>query len=93
MEIALNKIYPFTYVFLCVRDILLDRDRVSEDETDGYVVLKCVFSRRLQRHTTTTSFFDAHFHTHTHTHTHTHDWPTVADRSSGSRFFGFGEYF
>ena len=25
--------------------------------------------------------------THTHTHTHTHDWPTVADRSSGSRFF------
>ena len=26
-------------------------------------------------------------HTHTHTHTHTHDWPTVADGSSGSRFF------
>ena len=72
MEIARNKIYPFITVFLCVRDILLDRDRESDEETDRYVVLKCVFSRRLQRHTTTTSFFDAHFHTHTHTHTLTH---------------------
>ena len=89
MEIARNKIYPFITVFLCVRDILLDRDSESDDETNRYVVLECVFSRRLQRHTTTTSFFDAHFHTHTntHTHTHTHDWPTVADRVSGSRFF------
>ena len=53
----------------------------------------CVFSRRFQRHNTTTSFFNAHFHTHTHTHTHTHDGPTVAARSSGSRFFGFCKYF
>ena len=32
-------------------------------------------------------------HTHTHSHTHTHDGPTVAARSSGSRFFGFCKYF
>ena len=49
----------------------------------------CVFSRRFQRHTTTTSFFNAHFHTHTHTHTH--DGPTRDARSSGSRFFGFNK--
>ena len=92
MEIARNKIYPFTYVFLCVRDILLDRDRVSEDETDGYVVLKCVFFAETST---------AHHHnvvlrrslTHTHTHTHTHDWPIVADGSSGSRFSGFAIIF
>ena len=37
-----------------------------------------------------------HFHTYTHAHTHTHtyDWPTVADRSSGSRYFsGFANNF
>ena len=28
---------------------------------------------------------------HTRTHTHTHDGPTVAARSSGSRFFGFNK--
>ena len=33
-------------------------------------------------------------HTHTHTHTLTHDWPTVADRSSGSGYFsGFAKVF
>ena len=39
MEIARNKIYPFINVFLCVRDILLDRDIDLNDETDRYVVL------------------------------------------------------
>ena len=34
VEIARNKIYPFITVFLCVRDILLDRDRESDEETD-----------------------------------------------------------
>ena len=48
----------------------------------------CVFSWRLQRHTTTTSLS----HTHTLTHTHTHDGPTVDARSSGSRFFGFLQF-
>ena len=43
MEIARNKIYPFITVFLCVRDILLDRDRESDEETDRYVVLKSFF--------------------------------------------------
>ena len=54
------------------------------------------FFRRLQRHNTTTSFFNTLTFTitHSHTHTHTHDWPTVADRSSGSRYFsGFANIF
>ena len=95
-EIARNKIYPFVTVFLCVRDILLDRDGESDEETDRYVVLTCVFRGDFngtppQRRSSTLTFTLTL--THTHTHTHTHDWPTVADRSSGSRFFGFCKYF
>ena len=33
-------------------------------------------------------------HSLSQSHTHTHDWPTVADRSSGSRYFsGFANIF
>ena len=53
------------------------------------------FFRRLQRHNITTSFFNTLIFiiTFTHTHTHAHDWPTVAARSSGSRFLGFANIF
>ena len=71
VEIARNKIYPFTYVFLCVRDILLDRDRVSEDETDRYEVLKCVFRGDFNG-TPPQCRISMLTHTHTHTHTLTH---------------------
>ena len=50
----------------------------------------CVFSRRLQRHTTTTSFFNAHFHTHTHTHMTGQRWLTgqvVPDFSGFANIF------
>ena len=75
-------------VLLYVPEIFLfSRDRELDMWIERYV-----FFRRLQRHNTTTSFFNTL--TFTHTHTHTHDWPTVAAGSSGSRnFFGFCKHF
>ena len=80
--------YPFSCGFLCERDILLVRDREEDMETDSYVFFSETSTS--QHHNVVLQ----HTHFHIHTHTHTHDWPTVADRSSGSRYFsGFANIF
>ena len=77
VEIAWNKIYPFSCAFLCARDILLDRDRELDlwEISERYIcVLRRVFlgdfndtpPQRRSTHTLSLS--------HTHTHTHSHPW-------------------
>ena len=54
----------------------------------------CFFSETSTSQSHNVVLQHTHFHKHTHTHTHTHDWPTVADRSSGSRrVSGFANIF
>ena len=90
MEIARNKIYPFITVFLCVRDILLDRDRESDEETDRYVVLKCFFAETSTAHHHNVVLRRSLSHTHTLTHMTGQQWLTgqvVPDFSGFANIF------